>query len=259
VRASDGFASLEPRVDDLIRRFVRRGTVQVDLRVIRDASPDNFKLNEVVLSSYQNQLHAIYERLQLDEKVRLENLLLLPGVVDECLSSSVDADAEWPTIKEALVKALENLTRMRSEEGQAMASDLQANCRTIATELEQVEKRAPLVVEHYRNRITDRLNRLLAEYDVEVEASDVVREIGLFAERSDISEEIVRLRSHLEQFQSIMQVPEGGGRKLDFVTQEMFREANTIGSKANDAEIGHHVIEIKAAVERIREMIQNIE
>jgi uncharacterized protein (TIGR00255 family) len=107
--------------------------------------------------------------------------------------------------------------------------------------------------------LTDRLNKLLAEFDVRVEATDVIREVGLFSERSDISEEVVRLRHHLDQFDSIMGLDESSGRKLEFITQEMFRETNTIGSKANDADIGRHVIEIKAAIERIREMIQNVE
>ena len=107
--------------------------------------------------------------------------------------------------------------------------------------------------------LTDRLNKLLADVGVRVEMADVVREIGIFAERSDISEEIVRLRSHLEQFDTVMAADESQGRKLEFLTQEMFRETNTIGSKANDAEIARHVIEIKTAIERMREMIQNVE
>jgi uncharacterized protein (TIGR00255 family) len=115
------------------------------------------------------------------------------------------------------------------------------------------------VIEEYRNRLFDRLKRTLAELDVNLDPSDVIKEVSVFADRSDISEEIVRLRSHLEQFQATMELAESSGRKLDFLTQEMFREANTIGSKANDVEIARHVIEIKTAIERIREMIQNIE
>jgi uncharacterized protein (TIGR00255 family) len=100
---------------------------------------------------------------------------------------------------------------------------------------------------------------MLAEFAVTLDPADLIKEVGLFAERSDISEEIVRLRSHLEQFDSIMELPESSGRKLEFLTQEMFRETNTIGSKANDVQIARHVIEIKASIERIREMIQNVE
>jgi uncharacterized protein (TIGR00255 family) len=156
-------------------------------------------------------------------------------------------------------EALKQFAAMRSEEGQTMATDMRANCAHISKELHAIEARAPLVIEAFRLRITDKLNKLLADLGTRIEPADVVREIGVFTERSDISEEIVRLKSHLEQFETAMQVEEAGGRKLDFLTQEMFREANTIGSKANDAEIAHHVIEIKTAIERVREMIQNIE
>jgi uncharacterized protein (TIGR00255 family) len=107
--------------------------------------------------------------------------------------------------------------------------------------------------------LAERLGKLLAEFGVTVTAADVIREVGLFAERCDISEEIVRLRSHLDQFASVIEKEEMPGRKLEFITQEMVRETNTIGSKANDSEIARHVIEIKSVIERIREMIQNVE
>jgi uncharacterized protein (TIGR00255 family) len=162
-------------------------------------------------------------------------------------------------VKEALDQALSNLDSMRTDEGKAMEIDLVENCGTISRELEAIGQKAPLVVEAHRNRLTERVNKVLADYEVKLEASDVIREMGLFAERTDISEELVRLRSHVDQFSSVMELPESSGRKLDFLTQEMFREANTIGSKANDAEIARHVVEIKAAIERMREMIQNVE
>lgn len=140
-----------------------------------------------------------------------------------------------------------------------MAADLLANCQQVAAQLAHIEVRAPLVVDSYRQRLVDRLAKLLAEFDVTVTTADVVREVGMFAEKSDISEEIVRLRTHCEQFQKVMKTEETPGRKLEFITQEMFRETNTIGSKSNDSEIARYVIEIKTAIERMREMIQNIE
>ena len=115
------------------------------------------------------------------------------------------------------------------------------------------------MVEAYRSRLHERLEKLLAEQSVTLAPADLMREISIFAERSDISEEIVRLRSHLEQFDTIMDLPESSGRKLEFLIQEMFREVNTIGSKSTDVEIARHVIEIKTAIERLREMIQNVE
>ncbi len=175
--------------------------------------------------------------------VPLEALLTLPGVVDDMCGVAADATADWPAIERTLQAALENLARMRCNEGQAMAADLTANCQSVAASLERIEKRAPLVVEDYRSRLFDRLKRTLAELEVTLDAADLIKEVGLFADRSDISEEIVRLRSHLEQFKATMELPESSGRKLDFLTQEMFRETNTIGSKANDVEIAREVIE----------------
>ncbi|MBN2217028.1 MAG: DUF1732 domain-containing protein, partial [Pirellulales bacterium] len=151
------------------------------------------------------------------------------------------------------------LDAMRTEEGRAMAADLRANCENACQSLDRVQARAPLVADGYRARLQERLQRILAEYELTLNPGDLIKEIGLYAERSDISEEIVRLRSHFEQFEQIMQSPERAGRKLEFLNQEMFREANTIGSKSNDVEIAREVIEIKASLERIREMIQNIE
>ena len=148
---------------------------------------------------------------------------------------------------------------MRTQEGEAMAADLRANREQIATELTEIERRAPLVAEAYRTRLTDRLQKTLEQYQISLDPADLIKEISIFAERSDISEETVRLRSHLEQFNELLTAQESSGRKLEFLTQEMFRETNTIGSKANDVDISRHVIEIKAAIERIREMIQNVE
>ena len=115
------------------------------------------------------------------------------------------------------------------------------------------------MAEQYRTRLTDRVNKVLEDFDVTVGTADLVREVSLFLERSDISEEIVRLKSHLLQFEKQLKLPESSGRKLEFITQEMGRETNTIGSKANDPEISQHVVDVKAALERIREQIQNVE
>jgi uncharacterized protein (TIGR00255 family) len=183
----------------------------------------------------------------------------LPGVVDDNALEPVDAHRDWPLVRRTLEEAVEHLGQMRAKEGQAMAADLSDNCGTISGELDAVERRAPLVVEGYRARLKDRVGKLLADYEISLDPSDLIREVSIFAERSDISEEIVRLRSHVEQFVTTLDLPTSSGRKLEFLTQEMVREANTIGSKANDVEIARHVIEIKAATERIREMIQNVE
>ncbi len=259
LRTSDGYGSLEPHVDTIVRKRIRRGTIQVNLRVDRPPSAADYHINTEVLQGYRQQLESLRRDWDLTDPLPLQGLLALPGVVSEGVGGSIDLSEDWPVIRDTLETALESLQKMRTEEGQAMAADLRANCRAMAACLEAVEQRAPQVVEAYRLRLEERLNKILADIDAAIDPADVLKEVALFADRSDVSEEITRLRSHLDQFEATMQSPESSGRKLEFLTQEMVREVNTIGSKANDVEISQQVIEMKAAAERIREMIQNVE
>lgn len=258
LRGSDYMGDLESRIDPLVRKSIRRGTVNVLLRLDRDVGADDYQINHAVLAGYLKQLSHLDVGLPAAGSVSLDTILMLPGVI-ETDSPSKDIDTAWKTIEPAIEKALNNLQTMRRAEGQAMADDLLKNIEEIAGALAEVRKRAPRVIAAYQDRLTERMNKLLEDYEVTVTTADVVREVGIFAERSDISEELVRLQSHLEQFQKIMNSGESAGRKLDFLVQEMVRETNTIGSKANDAEIAQHVVEIKTGIERLREMVQNIE
>ncbi len=258
-RCGDGYGTLEPQIESLVRQHVKRGTVQITLRVDRARASDDYRVNASVLGGYRDQLEELRKRWKLPDPIGVEALLNLPGVVSETAGAELDAAADWPIVSETLAAAMKNMDAMRAEEGRAMAADLAANVASIARELDAIELLAPQVGDSYRGRLTERLTKTLAEYQVTLEPGDLIREISIFAERSDISEEIVRLRSHLEQFASTLDMPESSGRKLEFLTQEMSRETNTIGSKANDVQISRHVIEIKAAIERIREMIQNVE
>lgn len=259
VRSGEGYTTLEPRIESIVRRHIRRGTVQVSVKVAERASSGDYRLNVDVLAAYHRQLEELFDRLHVPDAVHLDSLLALPGVVDPSDTDDRRAEQIWPIVQQALEQALKNLEQMRAEEGRTMQNDLDNQCETILAELQQVESQAPDVVESYRNRLGDRLQKLLAEHGAKFDTADIIREVGIFAEKSDISEELVRLRSHIDQFQSIVALPESSGRKLDFLTQEMFRETNTIGAKANDAQIARHVVEIKAAIERMREMIQNVE
>jgi uncharacterized protein (TIGR00255 family) len=258
-RCGEGYGTLEPQIENLIRQHIKRGTVQVSLRVERTQASDDFQFNAAVLSGYLQQLEELRKIWKLAAPVGVEALLALPGVVHQNLTALADVAADWPLIGETLQAAIDNMTVMRTDEGRAMATDLAANGRAVAKELDAIELRAPLVSDSYRTRLTERLTKTLAEFQITLQPGDLIREISIYAERSDISEEIVRLRSHLEQFADTLELAESSGRKLEFLTQEMFREANTIGSKANDVQISRHVIEIKSAIERIREMIQNVE
>lgn len=258
-RTSEGYGTLEPQIEAAVRKRIRRGTVQVNVRVDRLRCGDEYRLNVDVLRSYRRQIESILADWESDRHVSLESLLQLPGVVDEDTTAAHDASDDWPAISETLEAAIDRMEQMRAEEGRTMGVDLRANGAAAAASLAEVERRASLVVETYRNRLAERIQKALAEHQISLDPGDFLREVSLFADRCDISEEIVRLRSHLEQFGTLLDGEESPGRKFDFLTQEMVREANTIGSKANDVEIARHVIEIKTAIERIREMIQNIE
>jgi uncharacterized protein (TIGR00255 family) len=259
IRCGEGYSTLEPQIEHLVRQQIKRGTVQVSLRIERARASDDFRVNAAVLSGYRQQLQEIYKSWKSTDTVAVEALMALPGVVDQNPNGPLDASGDWPLISESLQAAMQNMAAMRTEEGRAMAADLAANSALVAKELDAIELRAPLVADSYRGRLTERLTKTLADFQITLEPGDLIREISIYAERSDISEEIVRLHSHLEQFAATLDLPESSGRKLEFLTQEMFRETNTIGSKANDVQISRHVIEIKAAIERIREMIQNVE
>ena len=259
VRCGEGYSALEPLVEGLVRKHIKRGTVQVSLRIDRDRAADDFRLNADVLDGYLEQLRGFSRGRKLTDPGSVESLLQLPGVVDQSAVGPQDATADWPLVRDALQEAIESMTKMRADEGRAMAKDLAANAAAIAEQLDAIEQRAPNVADNYRARLTDRISKILEEYEVTLQPGDLIREISIYAERSDISEEIVRLRSHLEQFSATLELTESTGRKLEFLTQEMSRETNTIGSKANDVEISRHVIAIKAAIDRIREMIQNVE
>jgi uncharacterized protein (TIGR00255 family) len=259
LRVTEGYAPLESHVESLVREHIRRGTVQVQLQIDREARPEEYRLNQAVLKGYLQQLELALGTSIGRDAAQLAPLLALPGVVHEPTAEYEEIESQWPRIESVVRAALDQLSKMRMDEGRSMAADMIANARAIAVELKKVEARAPLVVEAYRARLNERLNKLLAEVSVRAEPSELIREVGMFAERTDISEEIVRLKSHLDQFDTVMAAAESQGRKLEFLIQEMFRETNTIGSKANDAEIAGHVIEIKTAIERMREMIQNVE
>jgi uncharacterized protein (TIGR00255 family) len=148
---------------------------------------------------------------------------------------------------------------MRQREGGALFEDLMKHAQLIQRSLTEISKRAPFVIEDYHKKLTQRVNQLMSKAELQVNQQDLLREVAVFAERADISEEIQRLTTHLDSFEQSCRTGEHAGRKLDFITQEMLREANTIASKANDADIARHIVEIKGAIDRLKEQVQNVE
>ena len=261
LRAAEPHNLLEPEFEKVIRRTVRRGTIQTHLRIDRQLAAQEYKINLTALRSYVNQLKGVWEELGLRDRgeALLTQVLALPGVVPEPGDAAAHLEDEWPLLERVLDEAVAKLQAMRQEEGRAMAQEFLQQRDRIAEHLEKIRQLAPTVATAFRDRLHERVRSLLAEHDVQFDRSDLIKEVSIFAERSDIAEEVTRLASHLEQFRDIMNEPESPGRKLEFLTQEMFREANTIGSKASDVEISRHVVEIKGTLERVRELVQNVE
>ncbi len=258
-RLPEGYGPLEAPIEALVRQHVRRGSLQLNLQLIREAGDDEYRLNEALLVSYHRQLSGLSSRLHDNGDVTLASLLTLPGVVTEGDGRRVDVEAEWPRVEPVIGEALQHLNRMREREGAALAADLHDNCQSILADLAQIEVRAPEMVRGYEVRLLERINQLLADQNVQLDPTAIIREVGIFADRVDIREETVRLRSHLQQFDVIMSTEQSAGRKLEFLIQELLRETNTIGSKANDSQVARHVVQIKTAIERLREMLQNVE
>jgi uncharacterized protein (TIGR00255 family) len=261
LRATEPYHLLESEFERVIRRTVHRGTLQVHVRVDHPAAPMDFQINTLALRSYLEQVRAATEELGMRDQAQafVGHILALPGVVAEPGQTTARLHDDWPVLEKALGAALQALQAMRLEEGRAMAQELLAHRDTIAGHLAKIRLRAPQVPALFRDRLLERIRGLLSELDVKIDRNDLIREVAIFAERSDIAEEVVRLASHLDQFHLMMNEPESAGRKLEFLTQEMSREANTIGSKASDVEISREVVEIKGTLEKIRELVQNIE
>jgi uncharacterized protein (TIGR00255 family) len=256
-KISDAYAMFEPALEQLVREQVRRGTVQVSLRIDRPKRPEDYRINMIALSSYRDQLKGL--RGSDDRSFDLGALLALPGVVEDCGSSEQVTDRAWPEIAEVVQAALTKFQAARTEEGRAMAAELTAMARALDSHLSVIVARGPQVTQNHHKRLIERVAILMKEHGVTVESGDLVREVAILTDRSDISEEVVRLRAHLCQFCATIDEAESSGRKLEFISQEMGREINTIGSKAGDVEISRSVVEIKALLEKIRELIQNVE
>src|SRR4051794_37881124 len=256
-KISEPYSAIEPELEHLVREKIRRGAVQINVRVERPRQAEDYRLNAVALASYRDQLKALQGPEQ--GPVDLGILLALPGVVEEIRPAATDPHDDWPEIAKVVATALDHLEAARAQEGRAMAEELQALAGGIEAHLTRIADRGPLVVLSYQRRLTERIQALVQDQGVTIDAKELIREVAILSDRSDISEEIVRLRAHVVQYNEVIRDSESVGRKLEFVVQEMGREVNTIGSKANDVEISRDVVEIKGLLERIRELVQNVE
>ena len=251
--------SLDADLRKIVLASVARGRVsgRVTLQRLSGKANRSILINEAQAEAYKKTLAKLADEMGLRDDLSLETILRLPGVM-EAGEDEVDPVAMLPTLKRALGQALGQLQDMRSKEGANLGRDLTKRLASLRRITKRVAKRAPKVVEHHRTRLLERL----AKADIDVADADderFLREVVYFTDRSDISEELTRLESHFDQVDGCLISNEPVGRKLDFLAQEMFREVNTIGSKANDSEISQEVVTLKTELEKIREQVQNVE
>ena len=257
-RLPDGSAALEPPIEAAVRKRLARGAVTVAVRLETAGAAARPALAPDVLDGYRADAEAYAVASGLAPPADLAPFLALPGVVREEAAAPADpADVKSATLN-ALAAALDEFDAFRDREGAAMTAELRSHLDTLRDRLAEIEAKAPALAEAYREKLHARTRDLLAAAGADVSPADLTREVVLFADKADVTEEIVRLRTHLDAFAAALE-EESPGKTLDFLTQEIVREVNTVGSKANDADLAGAVVAMKGAVETLREILQNLE
>ncbi len=262
VRGTDPYPMFEAELEKVVRRHVHRGTVTIHVRVERQAGAVDLTLNPVALAAYLRQIRAACDAAGTPEYAAplLAGVLAFPGVAPEgSRSPGSPPQDEWPVVEQTLNAALTQLNTMRREEGRAMAAELLSLHGTITAEVATIRTLMPAVTSDYRTRLLERVRQAIGDAGVALNPDHVIREVSLYADRTDVAEEVIRLAAHLEQFEELVRKGDEAGRKLEFLIQELGRETNTLGSKAGDVAVSRHVFEMKSALEKIRELALNVE
>ncbi len=261
IKLPDVLAFAEPEVERLIRHNLCRGSVSCTIHLRYTSDTSAFDINPVTAKYYLSFLEQIIT-LQGNKgtmRIDLASLLQLPGVCELRRYDTEEHEKFLKILSELIQQALDRLQVMRADEGKILFEDLRQNCQVIHNRLRDLAGMTDQVVDQYRQRIQDRVNRMLSEANLKMDEDLLAKEVAIYAERCDINEEISRLDSHLTQFLETCESEQQAGRRLDFLTQEMLREANTIASKSNSAPISHCVVDIKVAIDRLKEQVQNVE
>ena len=250
-------AALEPRIRQAINEEISRGRMNVVVGLHQGANgAAALALDTALARSYHDAMLTLQKELSAPGEITIGTILQAPGVM-RSPEQSIEADKAWPAVERALTTALSELVKMREREGKHLAKDLIHRLKVLRQEIKGIRGLYPDVVKKYRSALMDRIQK--AGLDLPVEDERLLKEVTIFADRSDISEELTRLESHLAQFAHHLRKNEPVGRTLEFITQEIFRELNTLGAKSNDAGISQHVVACKSELEKIREQIQNLE
>ena len=249
---------LENRVRTYLQDALVRGKITANVNFEGQLSTEasSLHLDFPLMDRYHALLTEAKTRYKLDAPIDVRTLATLPDVFLWDAGAG-DDEGPWAELEKALEKGCREITRMKDQEGGALAKDLRQRVNSVLTDMEAVEVRAPLRIEEARKRLGERLAQLLEGGSID--PNRLAQEVALYVDRMDCTEECVRLRAHCNHFNELLDAVPSAGRKLNFLSQEMHREANTIGSKGNDSVISHKVLQIKEELEKIREQIQNIE
>jgi uncharacterized protein (TIGR00255 family) len=252
-----GYSSLEEKIRKKVAKTHQRGRVDLFLSVSGDFSDlQEVKVNLALAGGYRNALQALSDEYGLKSDITPQMLATYPDVLSR-EQKDEDLAVVWEVVEKVIDTALESCDTMRSQEGDALAADLIARLQFFENTIEHIEKNIPELLEQRQKNLQERLEKLLA--NVQLDPARLAQEVAVISDKTDVTEEIVRLRCHIAQFTSFLAEASGIGRKLDFLIQEFLREVNTLASKINDAAVAHLTVDLKSELEKMREQVQNIE
>ncbi len=252
-----GYTPLEERIRRKVGVTCQRGRIELFLSVSGDfADLQEVKVHLALASGYRNALQILAEEFTLPLEITPQLLASFPEVLNR-QQKDEDLEGIWSIVEKAIDEALAQCDTMRLQEGDALAADLTARLYFFSTTIDSIERSIPELLEQRRTSLTERLEKLVG--NVQLDPARLVQEIAIMADKTDVTEEIVRLRCHIKQFNLFLSEEGGVGRKLDFLLQEFLREVNTLASKINDAKLAHLTVDLKSELEKMREQVQNIE
>jgi uncharacterized protein (TIGR00255 family) len=258
LRIPHGYLALEEKLKALIGCKVSRGRIEVNLQVREDSDEAYaFEINIPKTRAYYDSLVQLKDKFNINSEISMD-LLVSGGAIIKPVEMDLDMEACWPVFKDCMNEAINNLIAMRKKEGNFLEADMVARLDGIEERIDQIQEESSDLLSHCQQRLKDRI-AVLTKGIIEINPDRIAQEAAFLTDRSDISEEIVRAASHIKQFRAIMNSAEPAGRKLNFLMQELNREFNTMGSKTNDTNVSHIIVEVKSDLEKIREQLQNVE
>lgn len=259
IKLPEQMAFLEEDIEKMLRKNLSRGMINYILRLKDVPIQALFDIDEPAIRAIIEKLDSIRSSAGVSGMIDLGSLLNLPGIVRSAIPEKEAAQQISYAVLKTTQKAIDKVKQMRAAEGMALDADLKKRCKAIERNLGRICSRSAAVLAGYGKKLKKRVDELLSQAGLKLDQDSIAREVAVFADRADISEETARLSSHLKQFAGSCRSNEQAGRRLDFISQEMLREANTIASKASDVKIARWVVDIKCQIDRIKEQVQNIE